>query len=433
MDWRKRIRGKNGTQRPPGWPLPHGIIDRFWGEAAHLRQTAHTLRQLFQQWGYTEFIPPTFEYADSLSTGAGAPLQEQMYRFFDRDGKMLALRPDMTIPTARLVGSKLFDQPFPQRFFYSGPVFRYNEPQAGLQREFYQAGIELLGADGPEADGEILALAVESLRALELDNFRIVLGEMRFFRGLLQALDLAPNDEELLRSALDRKSEPELLGLVNRWGITGRLREALLKLPHLHGANGILAQAERIVLNEEMHAATTNLRAIERVLKSYNVLSFVALDLAEVRGMEYYTGITFEGFAPGLGVALLSGGRYNDLVGKFGPAQPAVGFAITLDRLLRVREAQGLSPKRWTPDVVVGGELDEAIIKELATLRKEDVRIAQHYLASSREELLSYARHLDIPMTLWCEAGSVSVCATHQAQWHQVSDWQEYLRRTLSP
>jgi ATP phosphoribosyltransferase, regulatory subunit len=357
-----------------------------------------------------------------------------MYRFFDRDGKMLALRPDMTIPTARLVGSKLFDQPFPQRFFYSGQVFRYDEPRAGLQREFYQAGVELLGADGPEADAEILALAVESLRVLRLKGFRLVLGQMRFFRGLLQALDLNAQDEEMLRSALDRKSAPELLTLVKRWGIHGRLREALLQLPRLHGANGVLARAERLTLNEEMRAATTNLRAIERVLKSYRVISHVVLDLAEVRGMEYYTGITFEGFVPGLGVALLSGGRYNHLVEKFGPPRPAVGFAVTLDRALRAREAQGKARVRWAPDVVLGGCQTATILDEVQELRATGLSVSWHYLAHTAEELWAYARQMEIPYAVWCDGRETLLNEASEGTWHAAPDWHRRIlaQRTAS-
>ncbi len=402
-DWRKLSRGHN--QRPPGRPLPHGIIDRFWQEATALREVEATLRDLYRAWGYTEYVPPTFEYADTLSQGAGIPLQEQMYRFFDRDGKVLALRPDMTIPTARLVGSKLFDQPFPQRFFYTGPVFRYVEPAAGMPREFYQAGVELIGAKSPEADGEILALAVESLRSLGLRDFRIVLGQMAFFHGLLEALALNGEDEAALRLALDRKSDPALRALVERWGLTGVTREAVMRLPHLHGTEGVLAAAQEVALNETMLAALENLRAIEKVVDAYGVKEAITLDLAEVRGMEYYTGITFEGFVPGLGVAVLSGGRYDNLVASFGPPQPAVGFAITLERAMRARESQGISQGNWLPDVVVSGCLTTAHVSRVRQARESGLRVAWHYGAQKKDALWAYAERLGIPRAVWCERG----------------------------
>lgn len=404
-DWRKSTRMNN--RRPPGRPLPHGVIDRFWQEATALREVEAALRALYRGWGYTEYVPPTFEYADTLSLGAGAPLQEQMYRFFDRDGKVLALRPDMTIPTARLVGSKLFDQPFPQRFFYAGPVFRYAEPAAGMPREFYQAGVELIGTDSPEADGEILALAVESLHRLGLKDFRIVLGQMAFFHGLLEALALNGEDEAALRLALDRKSDPALRALVNRWGLPAPLRKAVMRLPHLHGTEGVLAAAREVALNDTMLSALENLRAIEKVVEAYGVKEAITLDLAEVRGMEYYTGITFEGYVPGLGVAVLSGGRYDNLVAAFGPGQPAVGFAITLERALRAREAQGVPQGAWTPDVVVAGCLTAAHVEAIRRLRARGFRVAWYYGAQAREDLWAYAESLGVSRAVWCEKNRI--------------------------
>ncbi len=403
-DWRRQT---VSNHRPPGRPLPHGVIDRFWQEAAALREAESVLREVYRRWGYTEYIPPTFEYAETLSTGTGAPLQEQMYRFFDRDGKVLALRPDMTIPTARLVGSKLFDQPFPQRYFYTGPVFRYQEPVAGMPREFYQAGVELLGAADPEADAEVLALAVASLQTLGLARFRLVLGQMAFFRGLLESLQLDPADAAVLHSALDRKSAPELQELVSRWGLRGRLREALLTLPQLHGTQGVLAAATKVALNDTMRSALENLRAVERVAALYGIKEMITLDLAEVRGMEYYTGITFEGFVPGLGVAVLSGGRYDHLVGAFGRPQPAVGFAITLDRVLRAWEAQGTQPVVWSPQVVVGGELTRKTLTEVRRLREAGVRVVCYYEAEQAEVVRSYAMAWHIPGVVWCDREAV--------------------------
>ena len=136
------------------WPLPQGVVDLFYEDAADKRQLEQALRTLFTSWSYDELIPPTFEYADTLASEAGTQIAEEMYRFTDRDGRTLALRPDLTVPTARVVGTRLYDQPMPLRLFYVGPVFRYERPQAGRQREFTQAGIELVGAGTPAADAK---------------------------------------------------------------------------------------------------------------------------------------------------------------------------------------------------------------------------------------------------------------------------------------
>lgn len=174
------------------WPLPQGVVDLLYEDAAAKRSLEAALRACFSTWSYDELIPPTFEYADTLASEAGTQLAEEMYRFTDRDGRTLALRPDLTIPAARVVATRLYDQPLPLRLFYVGSVFRYEAPQAGRQREFTQAGIELIGAGTPDADAEVLALTVEALRTAGLTQFQLALGQMALFRGLLSELDAAP-------------------------------------------------------------------------------------------------------------------------------------------------------------------------------------------------------------------------------------------------
>ncbi len=144
--------------------IPRGVADYFWQEAARRRELEVRILNLFRSWGYGDVISPMFEYAEVYNARAGSKLQSETYRFLDKDGSTLALRADMTIPVARLVGARLHDFPMPQRFCYAGSVFRYTEPQAGLQREFIQTGIELVGASSPEADAEVVALAAAALR-----------------------------------------------------------------------------------------------------------------------------------------------------------------------------------------------------------------------------------------------------------------------------
>ena len=171
-------------------------------------------RATWTSWGYREIILPTFEYAATLSTDVGAGLDAEMYRFFDRHGRTLALRPDMTIPTARVVGTRLYDQPKPLRLSYIGSVFRYEPPRAGRQHEFIQAGVELMGTRGATADAESIALAVAALVPIGLPAFRITLGHVGFFRGLLLALAAPERLAARLRSAVDRKAEAELGALL---------------------------------------------------------------------------------------------------------------------------------------------------------------------------------------------------------------------------
>ncbi|HEX7588157.1 MAG TPA: ATP phosphoribosyltransferase regulatory subunit, partial [Anaerolineae bacterium] len=181
--------------------LPHGVADLFFNDAARKRAVEHTLADTFVRWGYSEIIPPMFEYYESLAAEAGPQLREEMYRFFDRDGRTLALRADFTIPTARIVGTKLFDRTMPLRFFYVGSAFRYAEPQAGVRREFTQAGIELIGAKTVDADAEAIALAMTALRAIGLEDFRFTLGNSAYLQATTRDLALSEADDLALREA----------------------------------------------------------------------------------------------------------------------------------------------------------------------------------------------------------------------------------------
>lgn len=348
-------------------PLPEGVRELLFADTAAFQEMEEALRTTWLAWGYHQITLPAFEYADTLATDVGAQVSAEMYRFFDRSGRTLALRPDLTIPTARVVGTRLYDQPMPLRLSYVGSVFRHEPPRAGRQHEFTQAGVELIGAVGSAADAEAIALAVAALRAVGLPDFKIVVGHVGFFRGLLAALALPERLAARVRQAVDRKAEAELRDLaasatyatpVSQSAGARPGMDALLALPRLHGGAEILAEAARFCVTPAMTGALADLTAVAELLDAYGVAGSVDYDLAEIRDLGYYTGITFDGFAPGLGFDLISGGRYDNLIGYFGPPFPAVGWALTLDRVLVARERQGVSCSDPVADAIVstGGE-----------------------------------------------------------------------------
>ncbi len=338
---------------PPS--IPKGVADYFGGAAKRRRELEAHLRELARVWGYAELIPPIFEYADTFLTELGEPSAEGLYRFFDRDGQTLALRPDLTVPVARIVGTKLYDQPLPQRYFYAGPVFRYEAPRAGRQREFWQAGVELIGAGSPNADAEVLALASLALHRVGLNEFRFSLGHMGYFHGLLSHLGLDDAAARALQGALDRKSEDDVRALADTWGLEGPPRDTVLGLLTLFGpqGDGVLSRARRLALNDSMTAAVNWLAQIEAQLAHYGVKSRFDIDLADVRAMHYYTGVTFKAYTPGIGFSVVNGGRYDRLVAEFGPDLPAVGCAFYLDRILLAQIRQQGPPPDPMPDLLI--------------------------------------------------------------------------------
>ncbi|HEX9114530.1 MAG TPA: ATP phosphoribosyltransferase regulatory subunit [Anaerolineae bacterium] len=414
-------------------PLPEGVHDLLFADAVAVRNMAAAIRAMWRTWSYREIILPTFEYASTLATDVGSEIDAEMYRFFDRHGRTLALRPDMTIPTARVIATRLYDQSMPIRACYIGSVFRYEPPRAGRQHEFLQAGVELIGAASRAADAEVVALAVAALRAVGLPQFRITLGHVGFFRGLLTALALPDRLAGRLRAAVDRKAEAELTDVLAEAGtVASAARKALLQLPRLTGSPDVLTEAEDLCLNAPMADAIADLQAVAGLLAAYGVADVVNYDLAEVRDLDYYTGITFEGFAPGLGVALVSGGRYDDLIGHFGPAQPAVGWGLTLDQALAAREIQGVIQPPPVADILVSVSCCPEYLAWVAEARGRGVQVEVDPAGLAPEALWQAARQRGIVRTAW-PAGSGSATwrlrdATGERElsctdWEEVTAW----------
>lgn len=378
--------------------LPHGLTDLFFEQAAAKVALEHILEETFRRWGYTRIIPPTFEYFESLATDASPQLQEDMYRFFDREGHILALRPDMTVPVARVVATKLYDQELPLRFYYVGNVFRYEEPQAGRRREFTQAGIELIGADTPEADAEVVAVAVAALQAMGVTNFQINLGQVAFLQAILSEVGLANGESRRLEQTIDRKNDVELRQVLADLRITGEAANAIRAIPHLCGGREVLQQAQRLAINAATRQAVAHLEAVYALLQVEGVAEHVILDLGEIRHMAYYTGISFLGYVDGLGFPICGGGRYDTLIARFGRHLPAVGFALGVERSLLVTRPQ----VNIAPDVVMSS-CDHAGCRALAqAARNRGLRVTVDVLHYDEETLLAHARRLGAPRALLC-------------------------------
>lgn len=372
--------------------LPHGVADLYFQEAARKTQLETRLQETFAQWNYTQVIPPTFEYYEALAAEASPQVREEIYRFPDRDGRMLALRADPTIPIARLVSTKLYDQPLPLRFFYIANVFRHKEPKASLRREFTQAGVELIGAGTPQADAEVIALAVTALRAIGLQEFRLRLGAMDLVNALLAPLHLSESPREQIKAALERKNQGALDDALRQISMAWETRRAIAALPSLAGSAAILERAaQECAVNEPARRAMERLRVLWQILDALGVADAVTLDLGMVRGMAYYTGIVFEGFARGIGFFVLSGGRYDNLLAHFGGAHPACGFAIGVERALAALQLQNPANIRLTPDIVAELDAARALAERVAEARAQGQRVEWYLQTSPHAEIVAYA------------------------------------------
>ncbi|MDR3566124.1 MAG: ATP phosphoribosyltransferase regulatory subunit [Negativicutes bacterium] len=366
--------------------IPYGTRDFLPKEAQRKRVVESALAELFARWGYDEVVTPTFEYLETLTVGAGADMAQNLFKFFDKNNRILALRPDMTTPMARVAATRLHESNPPLRLFYLTNVFRHEQAQTGRQCEFYQAGVELLGAAGPAADAEVVALAVESLLKAGLNHFQVGLGQVEFINGVMAESELTLAEQQQVKQAM---VSHDLVGLGEILA-TSRLsvpaQRLIREIPLLHGGDKIIGEADRLVKNDASRKALANLVDIRHLLVSYGVDRYVNFDLGLIRDFDYYTGMVFEAYTPGLGFPLCGGGRYDKMVEAFGSDCPATGFALGIERVLLALERQGISLPSSTRDVYVSwnyGALDEAIAAA-GRLRREGRTVELALSAQSR-------------------------------------------------
>jgi ATP phosphoribosyltransferase regulatory subunit len=313
-------------------PTPPGTRDIMPAEMRELRRLQRELAKAFERFGYGEVATPTIEYHDVLTRG-DAKGADAAYRFFDESGDLLAMRSDMTIPIARLVASRFAGAEPPFRLSYFGAAYRAVRPQRGQMREFMQAGVELIGPDAPAGTAEVVEVLVAALDAAGLSRAVVGLGDADLYRQLLADVGV---DGETRDEVLDRLATHDHVGLeeaVGRLdGIADRDRETLLRLPLLRGGPRILDTARELG-GDAVERATSRLQATFEALSERGVGDRVQLDLGLLRDLGYYTGAILEVYDPALGHILGGGGRYDELMGRFGRPLPAAGFALYLERV----------------------------------------------------------------------------------------------------
>jgi ATP phosphoribosyltransferase regulatory subunit len=306
-------------------PIPSGTRDVLPDEMRELRAITETLRGVFERHRYGEVYTPAIEYEEVLRQARGGV--PPAYRVFDDHGEVLALRADMTVPIARLVATRYPTADPPLRFCYIAHAYRAVRPHRGQMREFLQAGIELVGAPGAPGTAEALTVLCHALDAVGLTGYRVGLGDASLYPKLMAAFDVPDEARERMLHELGRK---DLVGLereVQALGLPAEAADLLVRVPQLRGGADVLGAGSGPVAD-----ALGNLRAVLDLLEP-RVAERVIFDLGLARGLGYYSGAVFDVYEPSLGAPLGGGGRYDDLLGRFGRDLPAVGFAIGIDRL----------------------------------------------------------------------------------------------------
>lgn len=392
-----------GTPGPIETRLPTGVKDFLPVKAAQLEALQATLRGVFARWGFRPVIPAPLEDLAVLELGLGGDLREKTFRFDDRQsGRLVAFPPDITPQVARIAATRLHDLPLPYRLCYSGRVLRHAEQRLGKEREVWQTGVELIGLESPEADAEMIAMTVEGLLAVGAREFTIDIGQVAFLRGILDGLPLPPGAALELRAAIATKDGTSLQRLLDNHPVPARRREELLALPRLFGGFDTLERAAAVVGNDLSKRALDNLHQVLEVLDVYGVNDYVTIDLGELRGFDYHTGVIFQGFLTGFGRAVCSGGRYDGLTARYGFPAPATGFAFNLFNLLFALDRDLDGRGEDSIDILLFCPApDKAPAQRLAAaLRNQGYSVARDIIARDRAASLDYARRMHFRMLL---------------------------------
>lgn len=387
---------------------PEGVRDLLPGPAGQKRVLENRIQSVFGRWGYSEVSTPAFEYSANFAGEMKADLEDKVYRFPDERGRTLVLRPDFTLPLARVAATYLANGPLPLRLCYSGHIYRYASGQQGKQREVMQAGVELIGSGCAGSDAEVIALAADTLQELGLGEFTLCLGHVGFLENLLTAYEVGLEDRDKITDYFNKKDFVSLKTLVQGLAIADAAKDAILQVPGLRGGNEVLEKAAALVPGGAADEPLRILEEVWNVLKDYGTTRFAILDLGLVRMLDYYTGMVFEGYTGGLGYAICGGGRYDQLLEHFGPQMPAVGFALNLDHLITVLQRQ---KQLRLPDVPVlaayrdGGRA--AAVTSAQSLRREGVAVMVDVRPRSVAQARTEAANLGVHRLLYHDGEEV--------------------------
>lgn len=321
---------------------PEGVRDIFGAECDKKRYLERRIEKLFRSYGYQSIETPTFEFIDVFRTEIGTAPSNELYKFFDRAGNTLVLRPDFTPSIARAAAMYFQDENMPLRFCYRGSVFNNSVRYRGQLKESTQMGVELLNEDNAETDAEIIALMVSVMKRAGLHEYQISVGEAGYFNALVEEAQMSREDSEELRQLLMIRNRFGAEELIERLSLSGKVKDALLALPDLFGEEDVLERAAEITDNPKARAAVERMKRMYKILGEYECRDSISFDFSMVSAYGYYTGIIAQGYTYGTGDAVIKGGRYDRMLESFGKKAPAVGFVTEIDALLNAIERQGI-------------------------------------------------------------------------------------------
>jgi len=375
---------------------PMGMRDFLTGFCGAKLEIQEQLSKIFYQYGYSPIECPTMEYLEVFE-GTGSVSPQQMFCTQDRDGETLVMRSDITPQAVRVAVTSFDETDYPLRFSYTGNVFRNNESDQGKLREYTHCGVELIGVNSREADAEVVALAIRSLLAAGLSDFRIDIGQVQFFEGLF---------EELMRFGMDTRSCQKIQNYIiqgdfisaqrqaEKYALPENLRTIFQELPILIGGKDMLSKVSSLIDNQKINASINDLLEIYNILKDHRLSCYINFDLSMLGHLDYYTGFIFRGYTHGIGFSLLGGGRYDKLISKFGKECPSVGFSIKIfDLLSAMQNLDKIRPQPRIETLVAYGR--EGRMRALTTadaLRAQGIGVENSLIDAKLDVQIQYAK-----------------------------------------
>ncbi len=371
---------------------PEGTKDLLFDECQARREVENNLRNIFIGMGYSEVVTPGIEFFDVFNKKSSYIPQECIYKLTDAKSRLIAIRPDSTIPIARMVATRLKDYALPLRLFYNQSIYSINPALSGRSDEEVQAGIELIGSSSKKADLEVLSLAIQALSSYDSENFRIEIGDIGFFTELVSRLDVDSSVEEDIRRLIEVKNYPALNDFLDSIG-DNQITKALKQLPRLFGGVEVFEKASTLFSDEKIDLILSDLKGLYNKLEILGFNGRIAVDLGIVNRTNYYTGIVFRGYLQGYGEAVLSGGRYDKLISEFGYDVPAIGFGINVDAVSSIIRKNNKSSDSTKTDIIVFGN-NGYEMKALTVAQKlyNEGKKVENAVFETIEEVKEYAK-----------------------------------------
>ena len=388
---------------------PDGFNDMLPSVCTFQKDCEGKLRELFALNGYKEIMTPGIEYCD-IYTSTGFVAEEELYKLTDQKGRLLAIRYDGTVPAARFAATSYKDYELPVRLSYIENMYRFNQMGGGKQSGFTQAGVELLGSEGAAADAEVIALAISSAREMGIEDPQISIGQVKFIECLAKQMKIGKEDLAVIREAVEAKDSVTIDKTCDRLGLADEDRKTLLMLPECQGQYDVIDLFMERVTDPEAKEVLNYLKEVLDCLDEYGVLKYITVDPGLIGSIDYYTGIIFKGYTYEVGFPIISGGRYDNVVARFGREASAVGFSLSITLAVTALMRQDAEMPDPAPDAVVGYDrnIEGARASAIAlaqTLRADGTKVVFDSTAMGEEELEAYADREGIDAVFFVNEG----------------------------